>query len=416
MDLIEPSGTRREVADAIDPVDAAALDAARVQPAPQLVLRLDSLGRVIDIEAALAASSFSDANLQCGLSAHRSLHPNCADARCVLRSCLLAALARIDAERVIEWELSSVRPGTTTRLHLRRAGIGARTWATLTVTDITAGRLAAAALREVNRVLTQIIDKTEPDQAKQFQRLDRKLRTLTGELIVAQESERYRLAAELHDGLGQWLSMAKLCVETGLHKLGDVPATADFERAFSHLGSAIGEIRAIVRNLRPSMLEEFGLVPTLELLCHELQVSQPNLQVHCSVEGSPATLSAPQCIAIVRILQEAFTNVAKHSMATQLHVRVDFEPAQSRLSVRDNGQGIVATQESEVKRRGVGLASMRERALQTGGQLHIKSKVGVGTKITVIWQHRATDADLNATSGTYKAIGDGVGSHGGGVL
>jgi signal transduction histidine kinase len=416
MDLIGPLGTRHEVADAIDPVDSAALDAVRTQPAPQLVLRLDALGRVIDIEAALAADSFSDSNLQCGISAHRSLHPNCADSRCVLRSCLRAALARIDAERVIEWELPSVRPGTTARLHLRRAGLGARTWATLTVTDITAGRLAAAALREVNRVLTQIIDKTEPDHAKQVLRLDRKLRTLTGELIVAQESERHRLAAELHDGLGQWLSMAKLCIETGLHKLGDSPARANFERAFSHLRTAIHEVRAIVRNLRPSMLEEFGLVPTLELLCHELQVSRPQLDVHCRIRGNPANLSSPQCIAIVRILQEAINNVAKHSMATTLHVRVDFMPTQSRLSIRDNGQGIAGPAEEEVKRRGVGLGSMRERALQTGGQFRLVSKAEAGTKIVVTWQHRDTDADLNSNSGTYKAIGDGVGSHGSSVL
>jgi signal transduction histidine kinase len=416
MDLTESLAAGQAAAVAIDPVDSAALDAVRVQPAPQLVLRLDARGRVIDFEAAVAANSFSDANLQCGASAHRCLHPGCADAKCLLRSCLLAALAQIDTVRVIEWELPSVRPGTTTRLHLRRAGLGARTWATLTVTDITAGRLAAASLRDVNRVLTQIIDRTEPDHARQVLRLDRKLRTLTGELIVAQESERRRIAAELHDGLGQWLSMAKLCLETGLHKLGDVPATANFERAFAHLRTAIHEVRAIVRNLRPSMLEEFGLVPTLELLCNELQVSRPYLQVHCRIQGNPASLSTPQCIAIVRILQEAINNVARHSRATRLHVRVGFSPSQSRLSIRDNGQGITVPMAGEVRSRGVGLGSMRERAIQTGGQFRLESRVGMGTRIVVTWQHRSTDAELNAASGTYKAIGDGVGSHGSSVL
>jgi signal transduction histidine kinase len=360
-----------------------------IHHADQLVLRLNADGLVIDSERAVSADGFKSAAVVLNTAAHACLHPHCADDACKLEACLVEALSRVDLERIVEWELSDMYPDVTVRLHMRRAGANARTWATLTVTDITEGRRAAGSLREVNRVLTEMIGRVEPHHGRQVTRLDRKLRNLTGELIVAQDKERRRIAAELHDGLGQWLSMAKLCLESGLANAGEGPATADLERAFAHLKTAIQEVRAIARNLRPSMLEEFGLVPTLELLCNEMQLTQPRMQVVCCIEGDPAKDSLPYNIALVRIMQEALTNVAKHSGATRLDVTVRFQSSATRLTVSDNGIGLGSGKSRRVgsSHGGIGMASMRERAQQSGGDMRVTSKARAGTTVSVLWKH-----------------------------
>lgn len=389
-------------------------EAVKVAPLPQVVLRVDQRGRVVDFEAALVGDSFATAAFRRGWSAHRCLHPTCDRADCKLLHCLATALAEIDRTRILEWELPDAPAGRVARLHLRRAGLDARTFATLTVTDITASRRETGSLREANKAMSELIDRTESVQARQIKRLDRKLRNLSGELIIAQENERRRIAAELHDGLGQWLSMAKLCLESGLSKLADERATTDLNKAFSHLKVAIAEVRSIARNLRPSMLEEFGLTPTLELLCHELQLSQPAVEVDCRIEGDATEIAQPQCVAMVRILQEALNNVAKHSGATRLDVHVAFLSDQTSMRVTDNGAGMPVGPDSAARVTGIGMKSMRERAMQSGGQFRVASRPGAGTSLTVFWLH-PLGSDPNQESGTYKTIGDGIGGDRGGA-
>jgi signal transduction histidine kinase len=391
------------------------LDAVKIQPLPQVVLRLDQLGHVIDFENALIGRSFYALVLRRGWSAHRCLHPDCAQPDCQLLHSIDGAMAGVDAERILEWELTDASTGFMTRLHLRRAQSGAKTWATLTVTDITEGRRATGTLREANRSLSELIDRTENVRVREVKRLDRKLRNLSAELIIAQETERRRIAAELHDGLGQWLSMAKLSLESGLCKVADGAAAVDLNRAFSHLKTAIREVRSIARNLRPSMLEEFGLVPTLELLCHELQLSRPKMEVLCRIDGDPTALGQAHCVAMVRILQEALHNVAKHSGATSIKVDARFQPTQSLLRIRDNGRGIAGAVNGKLRVGGMGVASMRERAGQSGGVFRLASAVDVGTQVSVSWRHSTGGPEIDQDSGTYKTIGDSIGRDGRGT-
>lgn len=396
------------------PDAGATMDALAIKPAPHLVFRLDRRGRVIDFEDVLALGSFSATKPECGADIHRCLHPSCSDITCKMRLCLHEGLSRIERTRIVEWELGDGLPGRTIRMHLRRAAQAATTWATLTVTDITEGRKSTLELREVNRILTEMSQRRSVGQLAEMNRLDKKLRSLTADLIIAQEQERRRIASELHDGVGQWLSIAKLSLESALHRFDSAEAREDVERALQNLVSGIGEVRSIVRNLAPSALEQFGLVSTVELICHELHSSRPDLNLHWEIDGDQGRIAVPLQIAIVRILQEATHNAAKHSAATKLRVTLRFMDEKVTLVVDDNGCGFaVDGLAQQPGRSGLGLQSMRERVLQTGGRLRITSRSGEGTRIHVAWERRTADS---SRSGAYKAIDDGVAGDGGGTL
>jgi signal transduction histidine kinase len=378
------------------------LDSLSISPAPHLVFRLDKRGRVTDFEDVLALDSFVGTFPECGADVHRCLHPSCMDIACKMRLCLHEGLNRIEHTRIVEWELVDGLPGRTIRMHLRRAPHWASTWATLTVTDITAGRKSTLALREVNRVLTEMSQRRSVGQLAEMNRLDKKLRSLTADLIVAQERERRRIASELHDGVGQWLSIAKLSLEMALSRFDKVEGRQDAERALQNLTAGIAEVRSTVRNLAPSALEQFGLVSTLELVCHEMQVSRPDLNLQWEVEGEQGRIAVPLQIAIVRILQEATHNAAKHSAASSLKVSLRFMEESVVLLVEDNGRGFAVEGISqESGRSGLGLSSMRERVIQTGGRLRITSRSGEGTRIHVAWPRRTADS---ARSGAYKIL------------
>ncbi|MCC6631814.1 MAG: sensor histidine kinase [Gammaproteobacteria bacterium] len=397
------------------PPDAGAtMDALAITPAPHLVFRLDKRGRVIDFEDVLALDSFTGTVPECGADVHRCLHPTCRDIACKMRLCLHEGLSRIESTRIVEWELGDGLPGRTVRMHLRRAPHWASTWATLTITDITEGRNTTLALREVNRVLTEMNQRRSVGQLAEMNRLDRKLRSLTADLIVAQEKERQRISSELHDGVGQWLSIAKLALESALHRFHEKEGRQDAERALQNLITGIGEVRSIARNLAPSTLEQFGLVSTVELICHELQVSRPELNLLWEIDGEQGRIAVPLQIAIVRILQEATNNAAKHSAASSLQVSLRFQEESVVLVVEDNGRGFAVEGVSqEPGRGGLGLASMRERVLQTGGRLRITSRPGEGVRVHVTWARRTADL---ARSGAYKTIHDGIAGDGGSAL
>jgi len=389
------------------------LDRYAVSILPQIVFRLDARGRVIGVERFCGDEQLPMVQATLGRSVHHCLHPDCSEAACTLLACISAAHQRIAGVRMLEWEQSDAIPGLVLRLSLRSHALESPAYASLTVTDISAGRRLTGSLRAANKALAAVIDRTSAEGARRISRLDRKLRSLSAELIIAQEGERSRIAADLHDGLGQWLSMAKLSLEAGIHRLAASDARAEFDRAFSHLETAIREVRTIASNLRPSTLEEFGLSATLELLCHQLHLSQPHMQINCSVEGDGGRIAPGQSLAMVRILQEALNNAARHANAAAIDVDVEFSPDQTTMRVRDDGTGFNPGSLGRRRGGGLGLHSMRRRARQSGGRLRVQSDIGQGTLVHVKWRHDDEAVDLE--SGTYKTIRDGEGSDGSGV-
>jgi len=189
--------------------------------------------------------------------------------------------------------------------------------------------------------------------------------------VEAGEQERRRISRELHDGLGQLLTAAKLNVD-----VADRHSDA-LEKAQHLLGQAIREIRHIAHELRPSILDDFGLVPALRTLCDENSTDRLSVSFR---ERVPVRLPDVIESAVYRICQEALTNVVRHSQAHQATVDLYADQGTLVVMIQDDGVGMDTTVGIM---NGIGMINMRERAEMLGGALHVDSVQGRGTDIVV---------------------------------
>ena len=196
-------------------------------------------------------------------------------------------------------------------------------------------------------------------------------------VVEAQEVERRRLARELHDETGQTLT--SMLVD--LKRLDESPGGADHELAASLRASVVDTLRGlrrIVVELRPKALDDLGLVPALESLAATV-ASRTDLQVEFEAGEFPR-LPADSETALYRIVQEALTNVVRHSGARTAYVFLESSGDRARLVVRDDGDGFDAPYTG---REGFGLAGIRERAQLLGGRVEVTSAIGRGTSLMV---------------------------------
>ncbi|HEY6192696.1 MAG TPA: PAS domain S-box protein [Bacteroidota bacterium] len=213
------------------------------------------------------------------------------------------------------------------------------------------------------------------------------LRRFAIEVQRAQEEERRRIARELHDDLGQRLSGMKFNIEVFEDTLEnqDAPTREKLDQFKKQIDGMIIEIRRLSSNLHPSVLDDFGLIVALKLLCEEIGKIQ-NIKILFEPADAKMGRFEPHVeIALFRIVQEALSNVGKHAGASEVRVRLGLEGDTVRLQVRDNGSGF-DTASVHLKKdssRGLGLISMRERSEELGGTCRIESTPGKGTTITV---------------------------------
>jgi PAS domain S-box-containing protein len=224
------------------------------------------------------------------------------------------------------------------------------------------------------------IAKTERDITKQKLN-ERGFRLLHARVIAAQETERKRLARELHDGVGQILSGVKYRLQAlpGKMTLSE-GAEARILKVGGFLDHAISEIRRVSQNLMPSELVDLGLEAALLTLCREFK---ERAGVRVTVRTVAANAAPESALALFRIAQEALNNIGKHSKATMVAVNLSIEGREICLSVSDNGVGFKLDGGRRAARRGIGLGSMRERAQSIGGFLDVHSAPGAGTTLSV---------------------------------
>jgi PAS domain S-box-containing protein len=214
---------------------------------------------------------------------------------------------------------------------------------------------------------------------------ERELEILSGLRVNAQEEERRRIAREIHDGLGQILTAVKFNMEI----LEDSPSLTDDDRrriadVKTLLDNVMKEAREISYNLMPSVLDDFGLAPALQLLAERFGV-QTGVRVTFVAQGMAERLPATVEIALYRIVQEALTNAVRHGQAKLVAIQAFRSGDEVRLTVEDNGSGMNPDRavERQIIGSGIGLASMRERVNSFRGLLDIESSPGNGTLITV---------------------------------
>jgi len=202
------------------------------------------------------------------------------------------------------------------------------------------------------------------------------LQDLSARLVSAQEEERRAISRELHDEVGQ--SLSALLMEAGNAARGP-DASADLRRHVESIKklaeTSVNVIRNMTLLLRPSMLDDFGLVPALEWQAREVS-KRTGLRVHVTAEEASGELPDQLRTCIYRVVQEALHNCARHSQARSVKVTVKQEAHRILLSVEDDGHGFEAG-----RVRGLGLVGMEERVTHLGGAFEVKSRPGAGTRV-----------------------------------
>ena len=210
------------------------------------------------------------------------------------------------------------------------------------------------------------------------------LRTLARRVVQAQEAERGRVALELHDHITQLLCAILVRSQALADQLStrDGPAKAEAIKLRELLGQTAEEVERISRNLRPSVLDELGLVAVLRDTSTEF-ADRTGVSLRLACVHLAARLPADTELTLYRILQEALKNVEQHARARHVAVRLTQRGAFVRLVINDDGIGFDPGPRPAGRRGkgGLGLLSMRERATYVGGALEVKSAPGEGTTV-----------------------------------
>ncbi len=204
------------------------------------------------------------------------------------------------------------------------------------------------------------------------------------QLIESQEAERKRIAAELHDGLGQNLLVIKNRALFGLMQPDDAPRTAAQLTDISTTASqAIDEVRQIAANLHPYQLDRLGLTKALTAMVRKVGEAA-QLEIACALDNVDGLLAPAAEINLYRIVQECLNNIVKHAQATEASVRLRRLSQNLQLTIRDNGCGfdMAAVHIRTERKGGFGLTGLSERTLLLHGTLAINSQPGEGTALT----------------------------------
>ena len=209
-----------------------------------------------------------------------------------------------------------------------------------------------------------------------------RLSALSSQLLEAQETERRALAHELHDEVGQALTAVKL----NLHRLDRLVANANasepLQDCLTIVDGALQQVRNLSLDLRPSMLDDLGLVPALRWYINR-HAERTGLQETLHCDPPPQGLAPAAETACFRIVQEALTNIARHAQARRVSITLAQVDATLHLTVQDDGVGfnLEAVGRARTEGTSLGLLGMEERAMLIGGQLTLDSTLGQGTRI-----------------------------------
>jgi signal transduction histidine kinase len=232
-------------------------------------------------------------------------------------------------------------------------------------------------------ILEMGIDITELRRAQdELRDKESQLRLFASQCLTAQETERRRIAAELHDSIASALAGIKFRIEKTAEDMKRGLGSSDSMKDLTlNMAQAIGEVRRIMTDLRPSILDDLGILPALNWFCREYEKTYSHLSVQKQIGLSEEEVPDPLKTVIFRISQEAMSNVAKHSKASLVDLALQKAGERLELTIQDNGHGF---RPDEIV-RGFGLTTMKERAELSGGISDIQSTPGKGTIVRVSW-------------------------------
>ncbi|MBN1850195.1 MAG: response regulator [Deltaproteobacteria bacterium] len=223
-----------------------------------------------------------------------------------------------------------------------------------------------------------------------IQKSERGLRELSSRLVEAQERERMRLAKELHDSIGANLAAIKYMLEAKQLQMGgenEPPEGPTLEKITDLLRETIVESQRIATNLRPSILDDMGILAAIQWVVRKSQEVYSSIHIETEIKIMEEDVPESLKIIILRIIQEALNNAAKHSEADTIHLSLEKDGGFLTLLVKDNGKGFhpERLQTRNNLSGGMGLQGMRERAELYGGIFQIDTAEGKGCALKAKW-------------------------------
>jgi signal transduction histidine kinase len=216
----------------------------------------------------------------------------------------------------------------------------------------------------------------------------RTLEILSAQLLNADENERKRISSELHEGLAQTLGAAKLFLEkASLIQSNNEPSIdlAPLKKTIAILQDAIQEVRQLAMELRPTTLDEFGLIKTIDWLCSEFNVIHTNIQLKKNIEVNEENIPTPLKTIIYRVIKEGLANIGNQGLADDVTLTVSQNNNILSLSLEDNALAYHAANDEEDSDKEIALTTIRERIMLTGGQFKVQSNHKGGTIMTAEW-------------------------------
>jgi PAS domain S-box-containing protein len=248
-----------------------------------------------------------------------------------------------------------------------------------------------------SKVLEQSIRENAAQLEKMVDLRTNELQRLSARLMTLQDQERRRVARDLHDGLGQELAVAKMAVDKALLQKSSPPTEESWAQVSSIIDRAIQQVRTMSHLLHPPLLDEVGLLSALSWYLEGL-TKRSGIDTALEVEPREfPRLTTEVETAVFRIVQEALTNVFRHSEAHKVWIRLCHSGKTISVSVRDDGKGIdrrVAQLQPDSV--GVGIGGMRQRARELGGELRLENaKPGTLLELVLPYETAVREAILN---------------------
>ena len=235
------------------------------------------------------------------------------------------------------------------------------------------------------------ITQLQHQQLEESQKRENQRGELFRRIVAAQESERQRIARDLHDETGQSLT----AIGMGLRGLSgrlsprNKEALGTLQKLETVTAGSLKELQRLISDLRPSHLDDLGLSAALRWYANRIQ-EDTAIKIRIDILGDEQDMEDATRITIFRIIQESLNNIIKHSQANQVNIHLQYEAKKVHFYVRDNGVGfdLYQVQMERAERPSLGLAGMEERAALLGGSLSIQSRPGYGTEVEAVIPYR----------------------------